>query len=82
MELFYIETSTLGVRISEIERNYLEREIQKVETVYGAIDVKISRHKNKIVNAKPEYEQIREIAVKSKIPFRKIEKEILEKINK
>jgi len=82
IELFYTETSTLGVRISEVERNCLAREIQKVETEYGEIDVKIAKYKNKIVNAKPEYEQIREIAVKSNIPFRKIEAEILEKLNK
>lgn len=82
IELFYTETSTLGIRISEVERNCLEREIQKVETGYGEIDVKIAKYKNKIVNAKPEYEQIREIAVKSNIPFRKIEREILEKLNK
>ena len=81
IELLYKETSTLGVRISNIERNCLEREIRKVETVYGTIDVKLAKYKNKIVNAKPEYDQMREFALQSKKSLREIEREILEKIN-
>ena len=80
IELLYTETSTLGVRVSTVERNCLEREIQKVEIEFGVINIKIARYKGEIVNAKPEYEQIREIAVKSKIPMREIERKILEKI--
>jgi pyridinium-3,5-bisthiocarboxylic acid mononucleotide nickel chelatase len=79
-QLLYTETSTLGVRIKEIERNCLTREIVKIETEFGAVDVKIASHKGKFVNAKPEYEQIREIALKSKIPLRKIEQTVLEKL--
>jgi uncharacterized protein (DUF111 family) len=65
-ELLYRETSTLGVRISEIERDCLPREIAKVETEFGAVDVKIARFNGKIVNAKPEYEQIRRNCAKIK----------------
>ena len=53
----------------------------KVETEFGAVDVKIARHHGKIVNAKPEYEQIREIALKSNRTLKEIEKEVLEKFN-
>ncbi len=80
-ELLYSETTTLGVRITAVERNCLEREIVKVETEFGAVDVKIARNDGKIVNAKPEYEQIRQIALKSKIPLREIERIVLEKLN-
>lgn len=79
-ELLYTETTTLGVRITEVERDCLPREIVKIETEFGAIDVKIARYKGKIVNAKPEYEQIREIAVKFNTSFQEIEKKILENI--
>jgi uncharacterized protein (TIGR00299 family) protein len=78
--LLYTETTTLGVRIREVERDCLPREIVKIETEFGEIDVKIARYGGKIVNAKPEYEQIREIAVKFNISFQEIEKKILEKI--
>ena len=80
-ELLYTETSTLGVRLSEIERECLPREIVEVETEFGKVDVKIARFKNKIVNAKPEYEQIREIALQSKKSLRAIEREVLKNLN-
>ncbi|MDQ3130740.1 MAG: nickel pincer cofactor biosynthesis protein LarC [Acidobacteriota bacterium] len=79
-ELLYTETSTLGVRVSEIERDCLPRKIVKVDTEFGAVDVKIAEYKNKIVNAKPEYEQIREIALQSKKSLREIEREVLNKL--
>lgn len=75
-DLLYTETTTLGVRLSEIERECLPREIVEIETEYGAVKVKIAKFKNKIVNAKPEYDQIREIALKSNKSLREIEKEI------
>ena len=81
MELLYIETSTLGVRVSEIERNCLPRETIKVATEFGEIDVKIARFGEKIINAKPEYDQMRSFALKSNKSLREIEREILEKIS-
>lgn len=80
LELLYRETSTLGVRVSTVERNCLPREIVKVETEFGGVDVKIARFGEKIVNVKPEYEQIREIALKAKVPLREVEKIVLEKL--
>lgn len=80
IELLYTETSTLGVRVSQIERNCLPRETVKIETQFGEIDVKIARFGEKIVNAKPEYDQMREFALKSNKSLREIEREILRKI--
>lgn len=79
-ELLYAETSTLGVRVQKIERECLPRRIVKVETEFGAVDVKIAEYKNKIVNAKPEYDQIREIALKSNKSLREIEREVLKNL--
>jgi pyridinium-3,5-bisthiocarboxylic acid mononucleotide nickel chelatase len=78
-ELLYTETSTLGVRVSTVERNCLVREIQKVETEFGAVDVKIARFKGKIVNVMPEYEQVKRIALEKNIPFLKLKRIVEEK---
>ncbi len=80
-ELLYTETTTLGIRVREIERDCLERDVVKVETDYGAVDVKIARYGEKIVNTKPEYEHLRQIALKSKTALREVEKEVLKKLN-
>jgi pyridinium-3,5-bisthiocarboxylic acid mononucleotide nickel chelatase len=78
--LLYTETSTLGVRITKIERDCLPRETIEVETEFGAVAVKIARFRDEIVNAKPEYDQIRRIALQSKKSLREIEREVLEKL--
>ena len=79
-KLLYTETSTLGVRVSRVERECLQREKVKVQTEFGEIEVKIAKYDDKIVNVKPEYDQMREIAVKSKIPLKEIERKILREI--
>ncbi len=81
-ELLYKETSTLGVRISQVQRDCLPRETAKIETSFGGVDVKIAKYKDAIVNAKPEYDQIREIALKSNKSLREVEREIAAEIEK
>ena len=77
--LLYTETSTLGVRLSAVKRNCLEREFQKVETEFGAVDVKIARFKGEIVNVMPEYEQVKRIASENDLPFLKLKRIVEEK---
>ena len=81
-ELLYTETSTLGIRTNEIERNCLKRESQKVKTEFGEVNVKIALYKGKIVNIKPEYEQIRQISLNSGISLQEVEKKVLSESEK
>jgi uncharacterized protein (TIGR00299 family) protein len=73
-ELLYTETSTIGVRIRMVKRECLKREIVQVETEFGEIDVKIAKYNNRIVNIKPEFEQLRTFAMESKKSLQKVEK--------
>ena len=66
-ELLYTETTTLGVRVREIERECLPREMEKIVTEFGEIDVKIARYGEKIINKKPEFEQLKKIALEKKL---------------
>ena len=79
--LLYSETSTLGVRVTNIDRECLPREIVKIRTEHGEVDVKIARFNGKVVNAKPEYDQLREIATMTNRPLKEVEQEILGKLN-
>lgn len=81
-ELLFNETSTLGLRLREIERRYLPREIMKVETEFGKVDIKFWRFDEKVISAKPEYEQIREIALKSNKTLRDVEIEVMKEFYK
>jgi pyridinium-3,5-bisthiocarboxylic acid mononucleotide nickel chelatase len=74
------ETPTLGVRVSEVERVCLAREIKKIETKFGEIPVKIARFGGVVVNVKPEFETLKEIAKRENLPLREVEAEIQKSI--
>ncbi|MEG1806415.1 MAG: LarC family nickel insertion protein, partial [Clostridia bacterium] len=77
-------TTTLGVRISVMERKILNREIETVKTSFGEIRVKKSIG-NGISHSKIEYDDIAKIANESGLPFievkNRLQKEI-EQLNK
>lgn len=72
-QLLFDETTTFGVRSYEVQRRALAREFKRVETPFGAIDIKLALANGRVVKAMPEYEQCREIAEKTKQPLRVIE---------
>jgi pyridinium-3,5-bisthiocarboxylic acid mononucleotide nickel chelatase len=80
-ELLYVETTTLGLRIQEIERECLERKFVRVTTQFGEIDVKIGRLDGKLVNAMPEFEQLKRIANETGISLKLLKEEVLRKLN-
>ena len=72
-ELLFTETTTLGVRAHEVERRALAREFVRVETRFGAIDVKVARLNGRVTAATPEYEQCRAAAEAAGVPLRAVE---------
>jgi uncharacterized protein (TIGR00299 family) protein len=77
-ELLYLETTTLGIRVREIERECLERKFVKVQTQFGDIDVKIGFLNGIQVNAMPEFEQIKRLAIEQNVPLKEIRKAVEE----
>lgn len=67
--MFYEETTTLGVRVTEIERECVDREIASVSTEFGPIDVKIGSVGGRIVNIMPEYDDVAAAAAQHNVPF-------------
>jgi uncharacterized protein (TIGR00299 family) protein len=70
--MLFAETTTLGLRVNEIERECLEREIVSVQTEFGAVDVKLGILNGNVVNAMPEYDQVKTIATEKNVPFQKV----------
>ncbi len=58
------QTTTLGVRISEVEKAVASREIVKLETEYGMISYKVKYIDGGEIHVKPEYEEIKSICMK------------------
>ncbi|OFV94059.1 MAG: TIGR00299 family protein [Acidobacteria bacterium RIFCSPLOWO2_12_FULL_54_10] len=72
MNLFFRETTTLGIRGYEVFRRALDREFISVSTPFGDVRVKISRHNGHILHHSPEYEDCRLIAEQKNIPLREV----------
>jgi uncharacterized protein (DUF111 family) len=63
------ETSTLGVRVQQVQRLKAQRSQGQVTTPFGPVAVKVKRLGSHIVNVAPEYEACRRIAGKEHIPL-------------
>lgn len=70
-DLLFAETTTLGVRASEVVRHYLPREQKTVETAYGAIRIKVARWAGD-EKAAPEYEDCRRAAQAAGVPLAQV----------
>jgi uncharacterized protein (TIGR00299 family) protein len=55
-EIIFRETTTIGLRYSEVDRECLQRELVTVETPVGAVRIKLAWRDSKLVNAVPEFE--------------------------
>ncbi|HBB90128.1 MAG TPA: nickel pincer cofactor biosynthesis protein LarC [Blastocatellia bacterium] len=73
LDLLFSETTTLGIRSYQVDRRALERHTVRVETPYGAIDVKVAQLNGHIVKEMPEYEQCRQAARNANVPLRIVE---------
>ena len=67
-QLIFTETTTLGLRLYQAERRVKERHIVEVETGHGRIRIKVSEDGS----FAPEYDDCREIAMKTGTPLKEV----------
>ncbi len=72
VELFFRETTTIGVRSWEARRRVLAREMIRVETPFGPVQVKVARSNGRVLNAAPEFEDCRRIALERGAPLKEV----------
>ncbi len=70
--LLFHESSTLGVRRQEVQRDSLPRRSEAVDTKFGRIRVKIATLPGGQSRITPEYEDCRQAAAESGTPLREI----------
>lgn len=71
-EFLLTETSALGVRRTISERRKLRREVVQLQTSVGKVDVKIGRLDGRIVQAAPEFESCKGLAVQAGLPVKEV----------
>ena len=69
-EILLQETSSFGVRFFQVGRTVLDRKLKTVKTSWGPVKIKIGILNGDVVQATPEYEDCKKIAIKSKVPIK------------
>lgn len=71
-DLVFAETTTIGVRHQEMERECLAREIVAVTTPWGDVRVKIARQDGRVLNAQPEFDDVARLASDHGVPIKDV----------
>ena len=71
-EMFFAETTTLGVRTYTAERRALARQWETVHTTFGDVRIKVARLNGHIRQASPEFEDCRKLAEAKNVPLQRV----------
>jgi uncharacterized protein (TIGR00299 family) protein len=70
------ETTTIGLRWRVENRIKARRVIEKIDTPYGPIHVKLAMNNGRVLNLTPEYDDCKRVALEKKIPLKKVIDEV------
>ena len=71
-ELILRETTSFGVRRTVAERRKLRRELVVVKTGLGEVTVKLGRLDGRVIQAAPEFESCKKLALEAKVPLARV----------
>jgi len=77
-KLIFAETTTLGVRRREEQRQTLSRRWETVDTTWGPVRIKIASMNGTVSNYAPEYEDCRTLAEAQHVPLRTVLQEAIQ----
>jgi len=77
-KIIFDETTTLGVRRREEQRQVLARRWQGVSTRFGDIRIKIASLNGTVTSYAPEYEDCRRIAAEHRVPLKMVMQEAVQ----
>jgi uncharacterized protein (TIGR00299 family) protein len=74
----FVETTTLGVRRREEQRQTLSRRWETVNTTWGPVRIKVANLNGSVSNYAPEYEDCRTLAEAQHVPLRTVMQEAIQ----
>jgi hypothetical protein len=77
-KLIFAETTTLGVRRRDEQRQTLSRRWETVDTMWGPVRIKIANMNGTVSNYAPEYEDCRTLAEAKHVPLRTVMQEAIQ----
>ncbi|PYR38181.1 MAG: nickel pincer cofactor biosynthesis protein LarC [Acidobacteria bacterium] len=72
-DIVFRETTTIGLRRYDVDRECLQREIVTVETPIGAVRFKVARRGGHVVNAAPEFEDLAALAREKQLSVKDVQ---------
>jgi pyridinium-3,5-bisthiocarboxylic acid mononucleotide nickel chelatase len=71
--IVFRETTTIGLRYQEMDRECLERESQHLDTPVGPVHFKVARRQGEVVNAAPEFEDCARLAAERGLSIKEVQ---------
>jgi uncharacterized protein (TIGR00299 family) protein len=71
--IVFRETTTIGVRYTEMQRECLDRETATVDTRFGAVRIKLARRNGAVLNAAPEFDDCARLAAETGAPVKDVQ---------
>jgi len=71
-DLVFRETTTIGVRYHEMDRECLDRATVAVTTPWGDVRVKVARRGDAVLNAQPEFDDVARLAAEHGVPIKEV----------
>ena len=72
-DIIFRETTTIGLRHSEVSRECLDREIITVDTSVGAVRFKVARRDGRVLNAVPEFDDCAKLAAAKNLSIKEVQ---------
>ena len=72
-DVLFRESTTIGLRVTETDRERLDREAVAVETPIGAVRIKVARRGGAIRNAAPEFEDCARLAAEQGLSIKDVQ---------
>ena len=72
-EVLFRESTTIGIRYHETQRERLERTWVTVKTSLGAVRIKLARRGNQILNTAPEFDDCLQLARQHDVPVKHVQ---------
>jgi hypothetical protein len=77
LQILFLETTSLGVRIQPVDRYSLPRRTIRVQTSYGQLPVKVATNPQGDFTVAPEYDGCQRAALRHKVPLRLVYEEAM-----
>jgi uncharacterized protein (DUF111 family) len=76
-QAFFLNSTTLGIRVVPVARATLARAMTSVPTSYGPVGIKVSAWEGQPLAAQPEFDDCRRAAARSGVPVKRVWTEAL-----